>query len=127
VNKDGKRRTGFELLSFPDVKMAQLSELFDGVHDFPPEILEQVERDALYATYIDRQNRDAEALRRDEAVKIPVDFNFDALSGLSNELKHKLSEARPETLAEASKVDGITPAALTLLLAKVRSIRAKVS
>ena len=88
--------------------------------EIDPEIALQLKRDALYANYIERQKRDVEALRRDEAMVIPRDFDFAAIEGLSNELKHKLSLARPENLAQAGKVDGMTPAALSLLLLRLR-------
>lgn len=127
VNKDGKRRNAFELLSFPNVDLSQIIRLVDGLAGVGSEILTQIERDALYSSYIERQNKDAEALQRDEAVVIPTDFDFGGLSGLSNELKTKLTRAAPATLAQAAKIDGITPAALTLILAKLRSLRAKAS
>jgi tRNA uridine 5-carboxymethylaminomethyl modification enzyme len=121
INKDGRRRTAFELLAFPDVSPSSLVEVLPAGYSFEPEIMTQVARDALYANYIGRQNKDAEALRRDEAIVISDDFNFDELVGLSNELKGKLRRARPATLAQAAKVDGITPAALTLILGRVKS------
>ena len=80
----------------------------------------QVERDAMYASYIQRQQRDVEAVRRDEAHKIPDDFQFAAIAGLSTELKQKLMTRRPGNLAQAARIDGMTPAALALLLAHLR-------
>ncbi|MEO1140705.1 MAG: tRNA uridine-5-carboxymethylaminomethyl(34) synthesis enzyme MnmG, partial [Pseudomonadota bacterium] len=80
----------------------------------------QLEKDALYANYIERQNRDVEMMRRDEALVIPQDFDFQGIEGLSNELKSKLTATRPTNLAQASRIDGMTPAALTLLLARLR-------
>ena len=77
-------------------------------------------KDALYANYIDRQKRDVESLKRDELHEIPSSFSYNGIDGLSNELKIKLGRARPANLAQAAKVDGITPAALTLLLAKLK-------
>ncbi|RLJ52102.1 tRNA uridine 5-carboxymethylaminomethyl modification enzyme [Litoreibacter meonggei] len=127
VNKDGQRRSAFELLAFPDVTLDSLSTLVPGLSGYDSEIATQVARDALYANYIERQNRDAEALRRDEAVVIDSDFSFDNLNGLSNELKGKLTRARPATLAQAAKVDGVTPAALTLILGHIKSQRARAS
>ena len=127
VNKDGQRRSAFELLAFPDVTLESLNPLLPGLSAYAPEISTQVARDALYATYIERQNRDAEALRRDEAVVIADDFIFDDLTGLSNELKDKLTRARPATLAQAAKVDGVTPAALTLILGRIKSQKARAS
>lgn len=120
VSPDGQKRNGFQLLAFPDVTMKTLvagEPAFEGVE---AEIAEQLERDALYANYIARQQKDVDALRRDEAMTIPRGFEFAAVEGLSNELKHKLSLARPENLAQAAKVDGMTPAALSLLLLRLR-------
>ncbi|PTX57885.1 tRNA uridine 5-carboxymethylaminomethyl modification enzyme [Litoreibacter ponti] len=127
VKKDGKRRSGLELLSLPNVSVADLSELFELPSDFDCEVIAQVERDALYSSYIERQRQDAEALRRDASTVIPADLDFDALSGLSNELRGKLELARPENLAQAAKIDGITPAALTLILAHIKKTLSKAS
>ena len=80
----------------------------------------QSERDALYANYVDRQSRDAAALKRDENCVIPSGFVFQGIQGLSNELQIKLTQVQPANLAQAAKIDGITPAALLLLLAKLR-------
>ncbi|EPX77619.1 tRNA uridine-5-carboxymethylaminomethyl(34) synthesis enzyme MnmG [Litoreibacter arenae] len=121
VNKDGRRRSAFDLLSFPDVTLDAIRPLVPGLENYSEEITTQISRDALYAGYIERQNKDAEALRRDEAVRIPEDFSFETLTGLSNEMKSKLTRLRPETLAQAAKVDGVTPAALTLILGRVKA------
>ena len=127
VKKDGKRRTAFDLLSFPNVSCSSFvgTDILGSDHD--PETCAQIERDALYASYIERQNHDAAALRRDEALEIPRGFDFDALSSLSNELKSKLNLVRPASLAQAGKIDGMTPAALTLILGKIKNERAKAS
>ncbi len=126
VNKDGKRRSAFELLSFPDVDLKALTSLLPNAGSYEPEISTQISRDALYANYIGRQNKDAEALQRDEAIVIEDDFDFDSLVGLSNELKAKLNRAKPSSLAQAAKVDGITPAALTLILGRLKSNKRRV-
>ncbi|PTW50536.1 tRNA uridine-5-carboxymethylaminomethyl(34) synthesis enzyme MnmG [Rhodovulum kholense] len=122
VNADGARRNGIDLLAFPDVTFEDLIPLDPGLEDVDQEIRTQLARDALYAHYIDRQAQDVEAMRRDEAQKIPSDFPYDQLEGLSTELKGKLSRARPETLAQAGRIDGMTPAAATLILARLRQI-----
>lgn len=120
VNQDGSRRSGMDLLAFPDVKFEDLL-FFDGTLDGVEKgIRRQLKNDALYANYIERQKRDIEALRRDEGHKIPVDFDYAAIDGLSNELKAKLLRIRPENLAQASRIDGMTPAALTLILSRLR-------
>ena len=120
VNNDGKRRTGFDLLAFPDVEISDLLPLLPELGELDADIREQLSRDALYANYIERQNTEVAALKRDEAQVIPVDFDFHSIDGLSNELKAKLSKARPANISQASRVDGVTPAALTLLLAILR-------
>ena len=120
INQDGNRRTGFDLLAFPDVDFNDLLSLDPTLSDIETETRNQIVRDALYHNYIERQKKDVEALQRDEALKIPVDFDFTTLEGLSNELKDKLARSRPESLAQAGRIDGMTPAALTLLLARLR-------
>ncbi|MBW4981411.1 tRNA uridine-5-carboxymethylaminomethyl(34) synthesis enzyme MnmG [Mameliella sp. CS4] len=120
VNQDGARRSGFQMLSFKDFGLETLAQLDEDLGNLDVETGAQLEREALYANYLDRQARDVEILKKDEAVEIPADFDFSALQGLSNELKAKLSRTRPETIAQAGRIDGMTPAALTLILAKLR-------
>lgn len=120
VNQDGHRRSAYRLLSMPEMTFEKLIELAPELADIPPAVREQLACDALYATFIDRQREDAERLKRDESHIIPDSFNYDALDGLSSELKLKLSRARPETLAHAARLEGMTPAALTLILAVLR-------
>ncbi len=123
VNQDGTRRTGFQLLAFPDIDFAALLNLDEGLSDIDIDTRAQLEKDALYANYIERQNRDVEMMKRDEAQDIPAAFDYAAIPGLSNELKSKLSAARPANLAQAGRVDGMTPAALTLIMARLRQDR----
>ncbi len=120
VSQDGNRRTGFDVLAFPDVNFEDLLPLNDDFSSIDLPTRRQLERDALYANYIERQKADIAALKRDEQHAIPQDFDFAAVNGLSSEIKSKLMAARPETIAAASKIDGMTPAALTLLLARLR-------
>ena len=120
VNQDGNRRDGVQVLAFPDVAFADILGLFPELSDTDKEIAEQVERDALYSNYIARQQKDVDALKRDEAQVIPANFDYDAIDSLSNELKSKLGRVQPMNIAQAGRVDGMTPAALTLLLAKLR-------
>ncbi len=120
VNQDGNRRDGMAVLAFPDVNFEDVIPLVPGLEGTEPEIRRQIERDALYANYIARQQRDVEAMKRDESHLIPRDFDYFALDGLSTEMKQKLSKAQPENIAQASRVEGVTPAALTLVLAKLR-------
>ncbi|WP_323767788.1 tRNA uridine-5-carboxymethylaminomethyl(34) synthesis enzyme MnmG [Antarctobacter sp.] len=120
VNLDGTRRSAFQLLSFKDVTFETVAQLDPALSDIDDVTARQLEREALYANYIDRQARDVAVLKKDEAVQIPTGFDFDVLPGLSNELKCKLVKIRPESIAQASRIDGMTPAALTLILAKIR-------
>lgn len=125
VNNDGVRRSGYQLLSFKDISFDLLKDLDPELADFDVETAHQLEREALYANYIERQKKDAELLKRDAAILIPEDFDYLGLSGLSNELQSKLLAVRPANIAQASRVEGITPAALTLILAKVRQHKKK--
>ena len=120
LNQDGVRRNAMQLLAFPDVDLEVLSRIWPNLRDIRPEIAEQLENDARYAVYLDRQDADVEAMRRDDALSIPPDLDYRAISGLSNEIREKLEQQRPETLGQASRINGITPAALVLLLSVVR-------
>ncbi len=120
ISKDGARRTATELLSFADVEFDTLCAIRPELSDVSIETRDQLKRDALYANYIVRQQRDVEALRKDEAHEIPDGFDFASLNGLSNELRQKLLTIRPKTLGQAGRVEGMTPAALTLILAKIK-------
>lgn len=118
INKDGVRRTAFDLLSFPDIDWPVLQTIWpDKLGAIEPKIARQVEIDAIYAKYLDRQAADIEAYQKDRDVKLPGDIDYGALSGLSNELRQKLERVRPSDLGQAGQIDGMTPAALTLLLA----------
>ncbi|TNE61093.1 MAG: tRNA uridine-5-carboxymethylaminomethyl(34) synthesis enzyme MnmG [Sphingomonadales bacterium] len=120
VNQDGTRRTAMEVLAFPDVGFDDILGLDPELSSVDFEMRQQLEREALYANYISRQEKDIQALRRDEERVIPAGFDYSVMDGLSNELKLKLSRARPENLAQAARVDGMTPAALALLLTRIR-------
>ncbi len=120
INLDGNRRSGIDVLAFPDVCFEDLIPLEPELEQIDDETRRQVERDAQYEQYIARQERDVAALERDEQHKIPIDFDFHGVQGLSNELKQKLAIARPGTLAQAGRLDGMTPAALSLLLVILR-------
>jgi tRNA uridine 5-carboxymethylaminomethyl modification enzyme len=121
VNQDGRRRTAFELLSFPGVDMARLSAIWPELGAFAPKIATQLEVDARYRSYVDRQEDDVAALRRDEATAIPADFDFSALPSLSGEVRQKLAKHRPATIAQAGRIEGMTPAALLVLLAHLKT------
>jgi len=120
LNKDGQRRTAFELLSYPHVTISTLAKIWPRFGELAPSIAEQIEIDAKYDVYLSRQAADIAAYRRDESFELPDDFDYAALPGLSNEMKQKLQTHRPRTIGHASRIDGVTPAALTLLVAHVR-------
>jgi tRNA uridine 5-carboxymethylaminomethyl modification enzyme len=120
VARDGNKRSAFEVLAFPDVNFDTIKKLDPIFETLDMETSAQMEREALYANYIERQNRDIALMKRDEAQALSSDLDYASFDGLSNELKQKLAAARPETLAQASRIDGMTPAALALILAKMR-------
>ena len=120
LKKDGHRRTAFELLSYPDVGLADVSRIWPRLGDLPAKVAEQLEIDAKYDVYLSRQTADIAAYRRDEALALPDDLDYAAIVGLSNEARHKLSTHRPRTIGHAGKIEGVTPAALTLLVAHLR-------
>lgn len=127
VSQDGTRRSAFDLLAFPEISFIGLEELEPSLSEIAPEIKAQLEKEALYAKYLPRQERDVATLKKDEDVKIPDDFNYTGMAGLSSELQRKLSALRPESLAQAGRVEGITPAALMLLLVRIRQSEKKQS
>ena len=120
VNQDGTKRSAYDLLAFPDIDFALLTAAFPELAGVEKDAAEQISREALYASYIDRQQRDVEAMRRDEDWEIPAEFDYASLPGLSTELKTKFTKARPQSLLQASQVDGATPAAVALILARLR-------
>lgn len=120
VNADGVERSAFDLLSYPSVATAEIVRLWPEIGQMPPAILRQLEIDAKYAVYLDRQSADIAAVRRDESREIPGWVDYDRLPGLSIEVRQKLTQARPATIAQAQAIDGVTPAAITLLLSVMR-------
>ena len=121
VRRDGARRSVFALLAQQEFSTEQVLQLDEQLAGEDRSILMQLATDALYQQYTQRQERDAEMLRKEEAVRIPENFDYAAISGLSNELKAKLQLFRPQTLAAAGHIEGMTPAALTLILALIRA------
>ena len=120
INKDGRRRTAFELLAFPGVGFERLRAIWPELGRVQPGIAAQLEVDARYASYVDRQEADIVAFRKEESVRIPADFDYAGLPSLSAEVRQKLEALRPATLAQAARMEGMTPAALMLLLAHLR-------
>ena len=125
VSQDGSRRTAYQILAFPSVNFENLLPLMPELAELDLETRKQLEREATYASFLSRQQRDIDRIAKDEAHKIPEAFDYQSIDGLSNELKGKLSLVRPSTLAQAGRVDGMTPAALALLLAKIKQFEKK--
>jgi tRNA uridine 5-carboxymethylaminomethyl modification enzyme len=123
LNRDGQRRTAFDLLSYPNIGIADVARIWPRFQELPPGVAEQLEIDAKYAVYLERQAADVAAYRRDESLMLPDDLDYSTVTGLSNEVRGKLIAIRPRTLGHAGRIDGITPAALTLLAAYVRRKR----
>ncbi|AHK02687.1 MULTISPECIES: tRNA uridine-5-carboxymethylaminomethyl(34) synthesis enzyme MnmG [Rhizobium/Agrobacterium group] len=120
LNQDGQRRSVYEMLAYPDITMETLTAHWPELRALNTKVAEVLEIEASYAVYMQRQSADIVDIKRDEDRKIPNDFDFQSLSGLSNELKQKLEKGRPENIAQAARVDGMTPAAISLLLALLR-------
>lgn len=120
VNRDGVRRSAFELLAQPEMTYDRLVEIWPELGHFDPAVREQVEIDAKYAVYLHRQANEIASLAREEDVVIPADFDFSGLPGLSNEVRQKLVTVQPRSLGQAGRIDGVTPAALTLVLAHLK-------
>jgi len=127
IKQDGVRRSAMDLLSHKDVTTSKLVDIWPELSVLNSEIREQVEKDAVYVNYIDRQQSAVNAMRKDEKLAIPDSFNFTNISGLSNEIQQKLLQARPTTLAQAGRIEGMTPAALALILTTIRRFDAKKS
>ncbi len=124
VNADGRRRSAFDLLGYRDVDWARVAAAWPELADIPANIAEQLSIEAVYAAYLDRQAADIRAYRKDEALRLPETMDYAAVHGLSNEAREKLAAARPATLGAAGRMQGITPAAVTLLLRHVQRARA---
>jgi tRNA uridine 5-carboxymethylaminomethyl modification enzyme len=120
LNRDGQRRSAFELLAYPDIAFADVARVWPELLQIDPVIATHLEIEAKYDVYIARQAEDIEALRRDESLKLGEMIDYAAVTGLSNEARARLEAARPATIGQASRMDGITPAALTLLIAHLR-------
>ena len=121
VNKDGSHRNGFDLLAYEQINWEKLSAVWPELKDTRADVIEQLEIEARYRGYLQRQEADIAAFRKDEALKIPKDIDYKKIGGLSNEVIMKLSKVRPETLGAASRISGITPAAVTAVLGYIKS------
>jgi len=127
LNQDGIRRTALELLPRPDIGRATLAAIWPELAEIDADILTQLSNDSLYAAYIDRQSGDIAAMRRDSNRQIPDDFDYACVVGLSAELLAKLNVARPQSLEHVQRIDGMTPAAITLILARLRMAKIRAS
>jgi tRNA uridine 5-carboxymethylaminomethyl modification enzyme len=120
VNQDGVVRSAWDLLAYPDINLARLAGIWPELGGLAREITEQMEIEGKYAGYLQRQDSDIRAYRREEGMLLPVDLDYDSIGSLSTEVRLKLKAARPETLAAAARISGVTPAAVTALLGHVR-------
>jgi tRNA uridine 5-carboxymethylaminomethyl modification enzyme len=123
INRDGLKRSAFTMLSYPSLGFDDLIKIWPELNEFSRKAMEQVEVDAKYSVYIDRQDVAASVIRREEQVPLGVDFDYDLVPGLSNEVRGKLSSLRPENLGQAGRIEGVTPAALALLFAWTRKLK----
>jgi tRNA uridine 5-carboxymethylaminomethyl modification enzyme len=120
LNHDGQRRTAYQLLSYPGLGPGELARIWPEFAVLEPRIAEQLEIDAKYAVYLDRQAEDVARFRRDEALNLPDGIDYESIPGLSSELRQKLGAVRPRTLGQADRIDGMTPAALALVAVHAR-------
>ena len=125
IAMDGVKRSCFEIIGQRNVNMAKIRHIFPKIPSFLGSIDKQVEIDAHYFGYLERQANDIRSFVKDESIKIPYDFNYDLISGLSNEIKSKLIKIRPSTLGQAIRIDGVTPAAVILILSKIKKRKFK--
>lgn len=123
VNKDGSRRNGFDLLAYGEIDWNRLANVWQQLNGTRKDIVEQLEIEAKYRGYLQRQESDIAAFRKDEAMKIPADIDYKKIGGLSNEVVMRLNKVRPETLGAASRISGVTPAAVTAVLGYVKSLK----
>ena len=127
LNKDGRRRSAFDLLSLAEISIEQLQRIWPELSQLDAVIAGQLSVDARYFAYVRRQEEDVAALRRDTAIVIPEDFDYASISSLSNELRQKLQQCRPHNLAQAQRIDGMTPAAMMLLAAYLKKLTVRAS
>jgi tRNA uridine 5-carboxymethylaminomethyl modification enzyme len=125
LKKDGQRRTAMDLLGYPNLGIADVTRVWPQLGEIAPKIAQQIEIDAKYSVYLDRQAADVAAFRRDEALELPESMDFGQMTALSMEVRQKLEAIRPRTVGQAGRIDGMTPAALTLIAAHIRRGPAK--
>ena len=127
IAMDGVKRSCLEIIGQRNVNMAKIRQVFPLIPQYNSLIESQVVIDAHYAGYLNRQSQDIKSFKRDESISIPASLKYDSLSGLSNEIKSKLKKIRPKTLGQAIRIDGMTPAAIILILSHIKKTRYKVS
>src|SRR5205085_3132432 len=120
LKKDGQRRSAIDLLSYPNIGIAEVIRVWPQLAAIPETIAQQIEIDAKYSVYLERQSADVAAYRRDEGLELPEALDYASMSALSMEVRQKLEAIRPRTIGQAERIDGMTPAALTLLVAHIR-------
>ena len=125
IAMDGVKRSCLEIMGQRKVNMAKIRQVFPDIPNFPRPIENQVVTDAHYMGYLDRQDKDIESFKKDESVIIPEGIDYEKLSGLSNEIKSKLLQVKPKTLGQAIRIDGVTPAAIIILLSHIKKLRYK--
>jgi len=125
INSDGIRRNVMDLLAYPNIDISTLKNIWPELGELNRDQVEYLETEAIYAGYIERQARDIAAFRRDEGLRLPDDFDYSSVGGISNEVKEKLIKARPMTFGQAARIEGVTPGALTALLAYVKKLPGK--
>ena len=121
INKDGVKRSLYKLISYPNISREKIEAIYPEYKTIPEDIKIQIENDARYDTYIRRQENEIEMLKRDNSYKIPNNFNYSDVIGLSNELSSKLKQIKPQSLDQAGRIEGMTPAALTLILMRLKT------
>ncbi|MGO4834452.1 tRNA uridine-5-carboxymethylaminomethyl(34) synthesis enzyme MnmG, partial [Rhizobiaceae sp. 2RAB30] len=124
ISQDGVRRSAYQLLAYPGMDFARLGAVWPQLGEIDAKTSEKLETEARYAVYLDRQEADFAAIRREEMRMIPGDLDFSTVPGLSNELKQKIRDRRPSSISDAQKIDGMTPAALSLMIAHIRNAEA---
>ena len=120
INQDGVHRSVMDLLAYPDIHMADLAKFWPILNAFDADTVEYLTIDATYAGYLEGQQRDIDAFRRDEGLRIPDSLDYAKIGGLSNEVRSKLVAARPATLGQAARIEGVTPGALMAVLAHMK-------
>ena len=123
ITMDGIKRSSLEIIGQRNVNMAKIRHIFPSIPYFGTHLDKQVEIDGHYLGYLKRQSRDITSFKKDEAIKIPKNINYDSFSGLSNEIKFKLKKIRPSTLGQALRIDGVTPAAAIIILSYIKKAK----